>query len=780
MFRLCAFVALLLTPAVAFCADAQTKAEDAIKAQKAAEFYGGKVRPFLTKYCGDCHSGSEASAGVDLESYSDLAALGKDVETWQKVFLNLHDHTMPPEEAEQPPLEERREISAWIETELTRVDCNAARPGHVTIRRLNRAEYANTVRDLLGVEYDMKDFPADDVGYGFDNIGDVLSTPPLLLEKFLLSAERISRAAVIAPENQVERLSTYESRTFKSTGGYPYPSGGHRLFVNGSVSIRHDFPAAGKYKFRVYAFGLQSGDEPVRMKVRLNKKDLQTFDVDVEEQGAKAFEVEADVEKGEHRVFAEFINNTMVEGQSELTDPGRDLIVQRIEVITKPPEWSEQKFLPSQKILVPRVPTKDEHWGAPARETLAPFVTRAYRRPVTTDELDRLANIVQDVHFEGGSYELAMQTALQAILVSPHFLYRVEAPPADTPSQDGKPRGLTDYQLASRLSYFLWSTMPDDELFALAASNTLRPNLDAQITRMLKSERSRALVDNFAMQWLHVRNLDRATPHPVLFPAWDGALRDAMRRETELFFTAVMREDRSILDLLTGKFTFVNEALAKHYGIPGVQGDAFQRVSLEGLPRAGVLTQASVLTVTSNPTRTSPVKRGRWVLEQILGTPPPPPPPNVPELPSNENGELVGTLRQRFEQHRANKACAACHARMDPLGFSLENFDAVGAWRDKDEGLPIDAGGVLPGGKSFSGPTQLLEILDGRKDEFVRAFAEKLLIYALGRGAETHDRCTIQAIANAVARRDYKFSALIQEIVHSEPFQHQEDTRGAP
>jgi hypothetical protein len=409
-------------------------------------------------------------------------------------------------------------------------------------------------------------------------------------------------------------------------------------------------------------------------------------------------------------------------------------------------------------------------------------VTRAYRRPATKDEIDRLVKMVDAIEAAGEKWEAGMQAALESILISPKFLFR---PELDHQLGNREAHPVGEYELASRLSYFLWSSMPDDELFALAEKNELSKNLDAQVRRMLKDSKSRALVENFAMQWLQLRRLGTFTPDAKLFPSFTPKLRSAMIEETQRFIDAVIREDRSILELIDAKFTYLNEPLAQLYGIADtkgnlhgqkqvsekgqkIQGDHFQRVELTGGNRGGLLTQASVLTVTSNPTRTSPVKRGKWVLEQMLGTPPPPPPPDVPEFENNK--VLTGTLRQRMEQHRANIACANCHARMDPIGFAFENFDAIGGFRSKDGNQPIDASGTLPNGRSFNGAAELKTILKEKKDQFSRCLTEKMLTYSLGRGLEVYDRRSINRIVAALSKDNYRFSTLVAEIVKSEPF----------
>jgi uncharacterized protein DUF1592/uncharacterized protein DUF1588/uncharacterized protein DUF1585/uncharacterized protein DUF1595 len=413
-------------------------------------------------------------------------------------------------------------------------------------------------------------------------------------------------------------------------------------------------------------------------------------------------------------------------------------------------------------------PTPETRTAA-AREILGNFTRRAWRRPVQSDELDNLMKLFAMADQDGQSFESALKLPMKAVLVSPYFLFRGEVQP--DPDDPKSVHPVSEYDLASRLSYFLWSSMPDDELLDLAARGELRKNLTAQVQRMLASPKAQSLADNFSGQWLQTRNLDFVSPDQMTFPDYDSNLRDAMRTETQMFFTAVMREDRSVIDFLNGDYTFVNQRLAEFYGIPGIKGDLFQRVSLDGTHRRGVLTQASVLTITSNPTRTSPVKRGKWVLENLLNTPPPPPPPDVPLLP-NDGHPDSGTLRKQMEEHRANPACASCHAQMDPLGFGLENFDAVGKWRDKDGNDPVDPSGKLATGESFAGAVELENILaTQRRDQFLDCIAEKMLTYALGRGIEPYDQPAVDQIIAGMKKDDLKFSSLIMEVVNSLPFQ---------
>jgi len=503
------------------------------------------------------------------------------------------------------------------------------------------------------------------------------------------------------------------------------------------------------------------------MTFRLGTNELKTFDVPVEAGTSAVYEVRLKVASGTNRFSASYINNLVNNTDRDRKKRGdRNLVIDHLEIagpldVPLPPLPVTHRRI----FFRDSTPTNKTEY---AREILAHFATLAYRRPAKSDEVDRLVKFVQLATKQGDSFERGVQLALQAVLVSPHFLFRGELQPE--PNNPKAVHPVNEYALASRLSYFLWSSMPDDELFALAAKGKLRRSLDGQVKRMLKNPKSRALVDNFAGQWLQLRNLRIATPDAKTFPDYDDSLRAAMQKETETFFENIIRDDRSVLDFLDANYTFVNERLAKHYGIKSVKGDEFKRVSLKGTGRAGVLTQGAILTLTSNPTRTSPVKRGKYVLENILGTPPPPPPPDVPEL---KEAKLTGTLRQRMEQHRENPSCASCHARMDPIGFGFENFDGIGAWRQKDGDAAIDPAGQLVSGESFKGSGDLALILaKSKRDEFVRCLSEKMLTYALGRGLEFYDKCALDQMTEGLAKRRYRFSSLITEVVKSVPFQN--------
>ncbi len=577
---------------------------------------------------------------------------------------------------------------------------------------------------------------------------------------------------------------------------------GSAFLTRGNVS-GESYLDAGDYLIRATVYSEPLGKDPVKAALRLGRKELKQFEVKATQYSPTVLEFKTRLPKGTARLGVSFLNpysealpaeNKSSEakatdakprdgkaagakgdaksGTAKVADPKKErkLVVRRIEVegpFNPPPPVlpeTHRRLLAHKEGLAPR---------EAAREIVGRFATKAFRRPVGPDEVERILKVYDQAEKAGERFEDRIRLAMARVLVSPYFLFRVEFDPPG--AKAGTSYLINEYELASRLSYFLWSSMPDDELFGLAKEGKLRQNLKSQVRRLLNDPKSAAFFQNFPGQWLTLRALANVAPDPKLFPKFDNELRDAMYRETELFFEAIVREDRNIGDLLDADFSFVNEKLAKHYGIEGVKGKSFRRVKLPA-NRGGLLTQASILTLTSNPTRTSAVKRGKWVLDQILNTPPPPPPPNVPPL--TATGELKGTMRQMMEKHRANPVCSSCHQRMDPIGFAFENFDAVGAWRDKDGAFAVDASGTLPDGRNFKGPGELKSILKEKRDLFGRCLSEKLLTYALGRGLEYYDKCAVDTILKALAQNNYRFSTLLDQVIASEPFQMRMATGG--
>ncbi len=752
----------------------------------AADEFGKVAGPFLTKHCTSCHGEKAKKGDLVLTVYRDEASVLKDRKRWEAAVKMVQTGEMPPSTRRRPDPAEAAAFLKTVRGVFERHDRTAKRdPGHVTVRRLNRTEYNNTIRDLVGVDFNAaEDFPADDVGYGFDNIGDVLSLSPLLFERYLAAAEAVVERAVLTEQPPPPKRPVTPN-FFQPRAGRP-DNGVRSLFLKDDALSTYTLHLIddGDYIVRVRAAALPDGAAPVRFAVLDNDTEIKTFEVKTATPFAQGkppppFEVRLPLKKGEHVIKVKLLDGFP---PREKLGPPKEQPDESAKKEAKPMRGGFPR-LPGLHVRLIEVEGPLDYWPethrrvmtcAPGktrpeqtREILTRFASKAFRRPATADEIDRLVKLVDGATARGDKWESAIQLALQAVLVSPKFLFRVELD--DRPdSKDAHP--IDDYALAARLSYFLWNTMPDDELFALAAKKQLAANLDAQVKRMLADPKAKTLCDSFAAQWLQLRNLSTMTPDPKLFPNFTERLRAAMLKETELFFEAVVKEDRSVLDLIDADFTFLNGVLAKHYGVDGVYGDRFRRVPLTDGKRGGVLTQASILTVTSNPTRTSPVKRGKWVMEQILGTPPPEPPPDVPELPADEKAQLTGSLRQRMEQHRANPNCAVCHEQMDAMGFAFENFDAVGAFRARDGNFPIDPSGSLPGGLRFKGPGELKTILKGKKDLFGRCLAEKMLTYALGRGLEYYDRPAVDAIVAALARNDYRFSTLVGAIVKSDPF----------
>jgi hypothetical protein len=677
---------------------------------------------------------------------------------------------MPPEKKPQPSEAQRETVLHYIDGQLSKADCaGPSNPGKVTLRRLNREEYKNTIRDLIGIDYEPDDFPNDEVGFGFDNIGDVLSLPPMLMEKYLAAAEEIARKAIVVDTATKPVVKRLRGDQFESVSESIKPMDNHvlGLYREGEANAKFQFPQQGEYIFRIRAYGELAGPEPPKLAFSVGGKQIKVFEVTNAGKSA-VYEARVTLPPGSHRVTVAYLNNY---NDANNPDPklrgDRNLFVDSVEIETPPgppPPLPE-----SHKRLIMRMPKPGEEHEV-AMEVMNRFAQRAYRRPVTDAELERLAGFVDLAMKNGGSFLEGIQAGIQAGLCSPHFLFRWELDPQAM--NPGDVRELNDYEVASRLSYFLWSSMPDPELFALAQKGELRKdgNLEKQAARMIQDWRSSAFVNNFAGQWLQIRNLWEVDVDPAAYPKFDSQLRGAMKEETARFFTAIMKEDRPVTDLLDADFTFLNEKLARFYGIEGVKGDEFHRVTLpKDSPRGGVLTQASVLLATSTPTRTSPVIRGKWILEQILGTPPPPPPPDVPPLAEQKQINQTASVRQRLEQHRSRAECAGCHAKMDPLGFALENFDGTGAWRDSDGKFPIDPSGKLPNGTAFSGPRELKQVLKANKN-FVRCLTQKMMTYALGRGLEHYDRCASDALVAKLAGQGNRFSVLVAGIVTSDPF----------
>jgi hypothetical protein len=738
----------------------------------------------MEKYCLDCHDGDSSKGDLDLESVLELP-IQKHLGTWESVVRKLKTRQMPPVGKKRPSEEEYQVLVKGLVNDL---DAHAAKhpnPGRTdTLRRLNRTEYQNSIRDLLDLQIDAaKLLPADESSHGFDNI-TVGELSPLLLNRYISAAQKISQLAVGTPTSPTG--DTYRPPADLSQEDH-VP--GLPLGTRGGVLFPYNFPRDGVYEFQVHL--TRDRNEQVeglkgthQLELLLDRETQQTFTIKPPKNRNNHNDVDAhlktriQVSAGQKQVGVTFVKNafSLIETKRQPyiarynyhRHPRQSPAVFQVS-ISGPFESTGTAETPSrQKVFItnPKIEGSEE---AAARKILQKLARKAYRRPVMDDEVNRLMNFYYQAAKEGG-FDAGIENALSSILVSPSFLFRKEEAPKGT--KPGEVYAISDFELASRLSFFLWSSLPDEELLDLAeAGNLQHPKaLAAQVRRMLADPKSQSLIDNFANQWLYLRNLASITPNHRLFPDFDDNLRQAFRRETELFFESILQEDRSVLDLLNANYTYLNERLAKHYQIPNIYGPRFRKVSLKPeYQRGGLLRHGSILTVTSYATRTSPVIRGNWILENILGAPAPPPPEDVPPLEENIIDQSL-PVRERLSQHRENPACASCHNLMDPVGFAMENYDAIGRWRTHEDGRRLDVSGGLPDGNSFNGVSGLEKALLQRPELFVTTLTEKLMTFALGRGIEPHDAPAIRKIVANAAGEDYKVSSILIGIVNSIPF----------
>jgi len=746
----------------------------------------------LDKYCVTCHNQRLKTAGLMLDTLN-LDRVSENAETWEKVLRKLHGGMMPPQSMPRPDEATVNRFTAWLETSLDKAAAAHPEPGRSTLHRLNRTEYGNAIHDLLDLDIDVASLlPADDEANGFDNIADVLRFSPSLLEQYLSASDKISSLAVgdpsLTPISQV-----FQAPPDLSQEGHLE---GLPLGTRGGILIHYNFPLDGEYDFRVFLLqnivGYLTGLEyPHQLEISIDGQRVFLAQVGGEEDnrmsdanlGVAKDTIDArlrtriPVKAGPRTVVVTFLRRNSAPSDEPLQPFTHDHDLQNMNgiplidrmQITGPFNPTGSGDTPSRRRVFSCHPANAAAELPCARQILTNLARRAYRRPVTNNDLETLLTFYQSGRNKK-DFEAGIENALRLILTDPKFLFRMEIDPAG--SAPGSIHPVSDLELASRLSFFLWSTGPDEQLINVAAQGKLRDPavLEQQVKRMLADDRSEALVKNFAGQWLMLRNLQSVLPDPNEFPNFDDNLRQAFRRETEMFFASILREDRSVLDLLTADYTFVNERLAKHYGIPGVYGSQFRRVKLANEERRGLLGQGSILTVTSEANRTSPVKRGKFILEAIMGTPPPSPPPNVPPLKENEGAQAM-SVRARLEEHRKNPACAGCHAVMDPLGFSLENFDGIGEWRTREPGGAVDPSGQLADGTKVDGPVALRQAILKHPEQFVRTLTEKMLTYALGRGLEYYDMPTVRGIARDASRDNYRFSSVVLGIVKSTPFQ---------
>lgn len=778
-------------------ADGQTETVRQSQARAAAANDASQYRDVLKKYCVTCHSARLRTGGLTLEE-ADPSNVEQHEEFWEKVVGKLRAGDMPPAGRPRPDAATYTALISRLETSLDAAASKNPQPGRPMLHRLNRTEYANAVRDLLDLDVDVKALlPADDSTHGFDNIADALNVSPLLLESYVVAARKISRIAVGNPSipafTETHVAAHDETQDFHEAG---MPFG-----TRGGLRVRQHFPATGEYEIRIklersHLLQIRGLQEPHDLELAIDGKPIKLFQLDGgphmyaqkvydgETPSLAADEhlhVRVPVTAGPHEVRATFRLKTsaIVEGLSKplvRSYYGPNSVdgmpaVSKI-MVTGPFDATRATDTPTRARIFTCHPTIEAEEQACAKAILSTLARRAYRGLSTDAAVKELLRFFAAGRQNGG-FEAGIEMALQRVLAGPEFIYRFEVDPATV--APGSVYRISDRELASRLSFFLWSSIPDGELLDLAARGQLKqpPVLAQQVRRMLRDERARALVDNFAGQWLYLRNLDSVVPDPRVYPEFDNNLRRAFRRETELLFETIMREDRSVVDFLDADFTFVDERLALHYGIPNLKGSDFQRVTIADPNRRGLLGHASILTVTSYANRTSPVLRGKWILENILGTPPPAPPANVPALDEkdSEAGKVL-TMRERMARHRANPVCASCHAKMDPIGFGMETFDATGAWRATEGGgVPIDTSGVLPNGTGFHGPAELRQSLMQHPEAFVGTLTAKLLTYALGRGIEYFDAPAVRKIVRSAERSRYSFSSIVLGIVNSVPFQ---------
>ena len=761
----------------------------------------------LNQYCVSCHNEKLKTAGLMLDRMQ-TQKIGDNEAAWEKVVKKLRTGAMPPPGMPRPSASNYDALATYFETELDRNAAVVPNPGHPVLHRLNRTQYSNVIHDLLDLDTNAIDvkalLPPDESTQGFDNIGTSLSISPLLMERYLAATRKIVRIAIGDPSMR-PAFEIYSVPKFlmqdqdRMSEDLPFGS-------RGGVAVQHYFPAEADYTIQVHLQKMAREsirgllDDQHEMEVRLDGVKVTQFKVGGETKGRfeyfgagrtvdpaeeeyertadKNLQVRFHASAGTHVVGISFVKKAYLPEGPPLPPltivefsqfKGGSPAVSEV-IIGGPYDIQGIGETPSRQRIFSCRPAKNVDEDGCAKKILTTLAHRAYRRPVTEADLAILMSFYREGR-SGGSFEHGIQSALERLLLDPQFLFHIETDPPDVARI--RIYRVSDVELASRLSFFLWTSMPDDELLALAESGRLSQPavLEQQVRRMLADRRATALVNDFAGQWLLLRNLRSLTPDPEVFPYFDDNLQQAFQRETELFVESIMREDRSVTDLLDADYTFINERLAKHYGIPNVYGSRFRRVTLTDENRRGLLGQGSILTLTSYANRTAPTLRGKWILENVIGAPPPPPPPNVPTLKENGSSGKIFTMRQRMEEHRANPACASCHRQMDPLGFALENFDGVGGWRTNDAGSPIDASGVLPDGQTFQGAAELRRLLMGKREQFVMTFTERLLTYALARGLEYYDAPVVRKIVRDAAPNGYHWSSIVLGIVKSVPFQ---------
>jgi len=761
-------------------------------------------RDVVRRYCAGCHNDRLRTGNLSLASVS-VANVGEHADVWERVLDKLQTQSMPPPGRPRPDSDTYDRFAGWLEVALDEASSANPNPGRPTAHRLNRLEYVNAIRDLLDLNIDGEGLlPADDIAFGFDNNADILTVAPGMLERYMQTARTISRLALGDPAIQADtvRYAVSSLLTQDERMGEEFPFG-----ARGGIAIQHHFPRDGEYFIRLRLRGNGGRNEPQEIDVRLDDERVAllrvgrwptaedknavpagALDLRTNRSSDDSLEVRLPIRAGEHRLSVSFQKRTSVtEGVAPSRLPiwtfstGRGFVERMaLDSVEIDGPYATNAFvdgnsdevgeLASRRRIFSCYPEFSEEEESCVDEILRRLLRRAFRRPATDLDVAVALGFYREGR-AGRTFDAGIQRGLESIIVDPEFLFRLERDPVDVlPATAYR---LSDLELASRLSFFIWSSIPDDELFSVAVAGRLHEPvvLEEQVRRMLIDERSQVLVRSFGAQWLHLRRMRTVTPDVNAFPAFDDNLRTDLVRETELFLENELRNDESVVNLLTADYTFVNERLARHYGLSGVYGPRFRRVEWDDARRRGLLGHGSILTVTSLATRTSPVVRGKWILENILGTPPPPPPPDVPDLPEPVRGASSRSVRERLEEHRANPVCSNCHARMDPLGFALEHFDAVGQWREVTDGnVPIDPSGVLPNGTAFGGLPELRDVLVGRKKAFVTTVSEKLLTYALGRGLEYFDQPAVRRIVREAEADEYRWSALVLGVTRSMPF----------
>lgn len=882
------------------------------------DHFDKQVMPVLQEFCYDCHGDGMDKGNFALDKHGEFTLAFKDKKFWDTVREHMDTHVMPPEGKPQPTNEQRAAVVHWIEDEVFWVDPKKPDPGHITLRRLNRTEYNNTIRDVFKVDSrPASNFPPDDAGYGYDNIGDVLSLSPLLMEKYLKAARKVSEEAIwVKPDVRQTREKNGHEFEDVSDASDKVEDEVRSLYKNGDISAKYAVPASGIWRIEMSVSANQAGADRAKIAVLVDGKEIRQFEVSADYSGPEQnkwekLRFDVPMKSGNRQVTVRFLNDhveeaatdpnkrdrnvylhyLMMQGpvgfrapdQSKLLDwlcqgkkvsparltlmgadfdvgapqvgtdndtvyfssgglahrvievPQEGVYTLRIRVgadqagpelakfrvtlgdqvladgrevkVTKKNDTEVWTFQPTLKKGPHdlRIEFLNDYYGGPGQDRNARFkeitldapkstaVTvdvalvrkwidtlglKVMRRPLDDTDRQKLNALADLVIADGGSPMEAMKLVCEAMLVSSKFLFRGGAEPTG-PVESGSVL-VDEFTLASRLSYFLWSSAPDDELIRLAQAGELRKNLAAQVARMVGDWKGWAMAEDFAGQWLQLRNVDLVSPDGRRYPEFSGKLAQDMKKESQLYFDHIYRGNRSVLEFLDSDYTFLNERLARFYNVDGVKGNDFQKVSLQGTPRGGVLTQGSILTLTSHPNRTSPVKRGQFLLENILGTPPPPAPQNVPAFREDRGAKVQGTLRQRFEAHRANPSCASCHAFLDPMGFAFENYDAIGRWRDKDNGLAVDTTGQLLTGQKFLNAQELRKVLVvERKNEFTKCLVENLMTFALGRGLDYPDKPFVKQITKNAADSGYKFQDLVMGVVESAPFQRMRATGAA-